>query len=105
MRAVSASNEDALLDELKAAAFEVLLLNPGSECADWQKILVEQYGDEVIDAFGTDPAQIYASLTDLWETPYLDERSGLEHTYAQWAEALQNEAAVQMYYDLTPRSG
>lgn len=42
---------DECLDELKAAAFEVLLLNPGSEMADWQQTLVLQYGTEVVDAY------------------------------------------------------
>lgn len=30
-------DNDETLAELKAAAFEVLLLNPGSEMADWQQ--------------------------------------------------------------------
>lgn len=42
MRAVS--KQDETLDELKDAAFEVLLLNHGSEQSDWAKTLVEQYG-------------------------------------------------------------
>ena len=55
-------SNDETLEELKAAAFEVLRLNPGCEQSDWAKILVEQYGTEVVDAYGKDPAEAYASL-------------------------------------------
>ena len=92
------------MEELKAAAFEVLLLNPGCEQRDWADILVEQYGTEVVDAYGKYPAEAYASLEDLWETPYLDEVSGLEYDFKTWAEALSTEASVQMYYDLTEKN-
>ncbi len=68
MKAVTEANEqDDTLEELKAAAFEVLRLNPGCEQSDWAKILVEQYGTEVVDAYGKDPAEAYASLEDLWK--------------------------------------
>lgn len=92
---------DPLVDELKAAAFEVLLLNPGSEQSDWAQILVEQYGTEVVDAYGNDPNEVYADLADLWESPYYDERSGLEYTFEEWAQALYTEQSVQMYHELT----
>ena len=92
------------LDELKAAAFEVLRLNPGCEQSDWARILVEQYGTEVVDAYGKDQAEAYASLEDLWESPYLDEVSGLEYDFKTWAEAFSTDAAVQMYYDLTEKN-
>lgn len=91
------------LEELKAAAFEVLRLNPGCEQSDWAKILVEQYGTEVVDAYGKDPAEAYASLEDLWESTYLDKVSGLEYDFKTWAEAFATDAAVQMYYDLIER--
>ena len=89
------------LDELKAAAFEVLLLNPGCEQADWAKILVEQYGTEVVDAYGKDPAEAYASLADLWESPYFDTNSGLEYDYKTWAKAFATEESVMMYHDMS----
>lgn len=92
------------MEELKAAAFEVLLLNPGCEQSIWANILVEQYGTEVVDAYGKDPAEAYASLEDLWETPYHDEVSGLEYDFKTWAEAFSTDAAVQMYYDLTEKN-
>ena len=92
------------LEELKAAAFEVLRLNPGCEKSDWAKILVEQYGTEVVDAYGKDPAETYASLEALWESPYLDKVSGLEYDFKTWAEAFSTDAAVQLYYDLTEKN-
>lgn len=99
LMASSCTNDDTL-DELKVAAFEALRLNPGCEQSDWTKILVEQYGTEVVDAYGKDPAEAYASLEALWENPYLDEVSGLEYTFSQWADAFATDASVQMYYDL-----
>lgn len=92
------------LDELKAAAFEVLLLNPGCDQAEWADILVGQYGTEVVDAYGKDPAEAYASLADLWESPYFDRNSGLEYDFKTWAEAFSTDAAVQLYYDLTKKN-
>lgn len=104
MKAVTEANEpDDTLEELKSAAFEVLLLNPGCEQSDWAKILVEQYGTELIDAYGANPQTIYASLADLWERPYFDKNSGLEYDYKTWSEALCTDAAVQMYYKLTDK--
>ena len=89
------------LDELKAAAFEVLLLNPGCEQSDWANILVEQYGTEVVDAYGKDPEEAYSSLADLWENPYFDTNSGLEYDYKTWARAFATEESVMMYHDMS----
>ena len=89
------------LDELKAAAFEVLLLNPGCDQSDWANILVEQYGTEVVDAYGTDAAEAYASLSDLWESPYFDTNSGLEYDYKTWARVFATEESVMMYHDMS----
>ena len=88
------------LDELKAAAFEVLLLNPGCEQTDWANILIEQYGTEVVDAYGKDPAEAYASLADLWESPYFDRNSGLEYDFKTWANAFATDESVMMYHDM-----
>lgn len=101
MRAVIEEGQtDETLDELKAVAFEVLLLHPGCEHNDWVNLLVEQYGMELTDAYGTDPAEVYSSLDELWESPYLDKASGLEYAYKTWAEAFATDASVQMYYDM-----
>ena len=94
---------DESLAELKASAFEVLLLNPGSEMADWQQTLVLQYGTELVDVYGRNPPEVYASLNNLWETPYEDKNSGLEYDYKTWAAAFATYEAVRMYYDLTSK--
>lgn len=94
---------DECLAELKAAAFEVLLLTPGIEMADWVKTMVEQYPCEVADAYGQNPPEVYAALNDLWETPYEDINSGLVYDYKTWAAAFATDEAVRMYYDLTSK--
>lgn len=97
--ATETANDEALA-ELKASAFEALLLNPGSEYGDWKQTLIDEYATEVVDAFGCNPEDAEASLSDLWETPYEDTASGLEYTFSTWAEAFCNEASVQMYYNM-----
>lgn len=87
------------MEELKTAAFEILLENPGSEQSDWANLLIEQYGSELSDEYGS-PSEVYSSLEDLWESPYYDSRSGLEYDFHEWAEAFANETSVRMYYDL-----
>lgn len=86
--------------ELKDAAFECLLLNPGSDFRDWQRDLVEQYTAEVVDALGCDPEAAYGAMADLWETPYYDAASGLEKNFSEWARAFSNEDAADLYYSL-----
>lgn len=39
-------------------------------------------------------------LKTFGETPYLDDNSGLEKTYEEWAGALDNDMSVNMYYDM-----
>lgn len=68
--AIEQANEEdgeSLMDTLKASAFEVILLNPGIEEAEWANILVSQYGSEVVDVYGNDnPQDVFASIEDLW---------------------------------------
>lgn len=98
--ALKATKTVKFMDELKAAAFEVLLRNPGCGQSGWADILVENYGTELVDTYGKKTVDVYASLEDLWESPYLDENSGLEYDFKTWAEAFATDASVQMYYDL-----
>lgn len=88
------------MDDLKAAAFEYLLLNPGSEFGDWQTGLVSDYPTEVVDALGTDPEDVYARLADLWESDYCDPKTGVEQEFSEWALSFANENAVGIYYFL-----
>lgn len=89
-----------LMDELKAAAFEYLLLNPGSEFGDWQQGLIEQYPTEVVDALGSNPEEVFADLADLWESDYEDPKTGTCQKFSEWAMSFANEYAVGIYYYL-----
>lgn len=91
---------DPLMDELKAAAFEYLLTNPGSEFGDWQQGLIQEYPAEVVDALGNCPDEVYADLADLWETDYEDPKTGTCQKFSEWAMSFANEYAVGIYYFL-----
>lgn len=89
------------MSELKAAAFEYLLLNPGSEFGDWRQGLIEQYPSEVVDALGTDPEDVYAALADLWDYgEYEDQATGICERFRDWAEYFATERSVKLYYML-----
>lgn len=84
-------NEPATLTaELQDAAFEYLLLNPGSEFGDWSKGLIEEYPAEVVDALGNTPNEVNADLADLWETDYTDPKTGIEQKFSEWAMSFAN---------------
>lgn len=89
-----------MLAELKEAAFEYLLTNPGTEFPDFQHDLVANYPTEVTDAYGDDPEEVYARLSDLWETEYHDPKTGIEQTFSEWALTFANDYAVGIYYYL-----
>lgn len=95
-------NEDKYnsMDDLKAAAFEYLLLNPGTEFCDWQQGLISDYPTEVVDALGTNSEEVYADLADLWDSDYCDPKTGIEQKYSEWAMSFANEYAVGVYYFL-----
>lgn len=99
--AKQANEQDETLDELKAAAFEMLLLHPGSSHDEWAAGLIHQCGTELTDVYGSEPKKIHEGLAALWHQPYYDENSGMEYELNKWAEAFATEASVQMYYDLT----
>lgn len=89
------------LEELKAVAFQTLLLNPGTlECQDWIDILLEECGTEVVDAYGPDPVDALVSLTSLWEDCYYDPATGLEKDFHEWASAFATDESVDLYYAL-----
>ena len=101
MNEQSTYNEPATpMDELKDAAFEYLLLNPGSDFGDWQQGLIQEYPTEVVGALGSNPGEVYADLADLWESEYEDPKTGLYQDFKEWAEAFATEKAVDIYYNL-----
>lgn len=87
------------LEEIKLHAFEILRDNPGCEHCNWRDLLIEEYGKDLTDFYGS-PDDVYSSLEDLWESPYYDKKSKLEYDFKDWAEAFATDASVQMYYDL-----
>lgn len=91
---------DPLMDKLKDAAFEYLLLNPGSEFGDWQQGMIEKYPTEVVGALGNNPYEVFSDLADLWESDYTDPKTGLEQKFSEWAMSFANEHAVGVYYFL-----
>lgn len=94
------SDTGTLTAELQDAAFEYLLLNPGSEFGDWRQGLISDYSTEVVDALGNDPEEVNADLADLWESDYADPKTGIEQKYSEWAMSFANEYAVGIYYFL-----
>ena len=83
---------------LKECAWDILHENPGSEYGDWQQALIEQYPTEVVDALGTNPMEVYASLADLWDSvDYEDEATGECHSFNDWAEYFATERSVELY--------
>lgn len=91
---------DSLMDELKEAGFEYLLLNPGSDFVNWRQGMIEQYPDTVVDALGSNPEEVYAGLADLWESEYTDLKTGIWKDFHEWAEAFATEQSVDLYYRL-----
>lgn len=89
------------IEELKDAAFEYLLLNPGADFGDWQQSLISGYPTEVADALGTNREDVYAALADLWESDYEDPKTGIVQKLCEWAMSFANEYAVGIYYHLT----
>ena len=64
-------NEE-LMNELRHAAFEVLLLHPATTRETWVQTLMEQYPTEVADALGTDEEQTRERLKNMWCEDYTD---------------------------------
>lgn len=101
MNEQSIYNEPVTLTaELQEAAFEYLLLNPGSEFGDWQQGLISDYPTEVVDALGTNPEEVNAALADMWESDYEDPKTDIEQKFSEWAMSFANEHSVGIYYFL-----
>lgn len=60
--------------------------------------MIEQYPDEVVDALGSNPNEVFADLSDLWETDYLDPKTGIEKKLCEWALVFANEQSIDIYY-------
>lgn len=86
--------------ELKQAAWNVLHENPGFGFDEWVQTLMEQYPAEVVDAIGSQPAETYSSLADMWQTEdFEDAETGECHTFQDWAEYFATDRSIE-FYDL-----
>lgn len=90
-----------LLNELRNAAFEVLLLNPATTRETWVQTLMEQYPAEVADALGTDEEQFRERLNKMWGEDYTD-TAGETRSYADWAALFATENDITEYYKTIP---
>lgn len=90
--------EDEFYADLKEAAWNILHENPDTDMESWKMILIEQYPTEVVDALGTNPPEVFADLSDWWESmEYDDGITGLCCTFGEWAEYFATERSVELY--------
>lgn len=89
---------DEFEKDLKDAAWNVLRENPGCDCSDWIDILIRQYPTEVVDTLGNNPPEVYAELTNWWDSmEYDDEATGICEKFRDWAEYFATERSVELY--------
>ena len=93
--------EQDFLNELRNAAFEVLLLHPGTTRDTWVQTLMEQYAMEVTDALGTDTETTRERLNKMWGEDYTD-TAGVTRSYADWAALFATENDINNYYKTIP---
>ncbi len=73
--------------ELVEAGWNIIRENPGIDCGEWINELLRQYPAEVVDALGSNPPEVFASLADWWEyKEYTDPETGEWHTLREWSE-------------------
>ena len=92
---------DDIFEELRYAAFEVLLLHPATTRDTWVQTLMEQYQAEVTDALGTDEETTRERLNKMWCDTYTD-TAGVTRSYADWAALFATEEDINEYYKTIP---
>ena len=92
-------DEDAdFYAELMQCAWNVLHDNAGYGFDEWVQTLIEQYPTEVVDAVGSNPAEAYSSLADMWDSEdYTDGDTGECHTFKEWAEFFATDQSIELY--------
>lgn len=84
--------------ELREGAWLLLHNEPGTDREEWRQELLSQYPTEVVDTFGTDPAQAFAMMDNWWESEkYEDENTGICETYQGWSLIFANEKSVMVF--------
>lgn len=92
---------DPIMDQLKKAAFDTLWRYGSEDCGDWINDLLACCPEEVVDALGNNPPEVFATLTDMWETTdYEDPRTGFSMTYQKWAALFAVEYGIEIYEEL-----
>lgn len=85
-------------EELKEAAWNILHENQETDLENWKMLLIEQYPTEVVDALGTNPPEVFAELSDWWDSMgYDDGITDLCYTFRDWAEYFATERSVELY--------
>ncbi|MBD5278974.1 MAG: hypothetical protein HDS35_00315 [Bacteroides sp.] len=79
------------VEQLKASAFAIVKENPGIDRSEWIDELIRQYPTEVVDAYGTNPREVYHDLSDLWDMEYTDPETGEWNSFAGWSEYLATD--------------
>ena len=74
------------VEELKTCAFNIVRENPGIDRSEWIDKLIRQYPTEVVDAYGTNPPEVFQELSDLWDMEYTDPETEEWHSFAYWSE-------------------
>lgn len=73
--------------ELIEAGWNIVRENPGIECQEWINELIRQYPNEVTDALGNNPPEVFHTLADWWEyKEYTDPTTGEWNTLQGWSE-------------------
>lgn len=93
--------DEELINELRNAAFEVLLLHLATTRDTWVQLLMEQYAMEVTDALGTDEKTTRERLNKMWGEDYTD-TAGVTRSYSDWAALFATDAAITEYYKTIP---
>lgn len=92
------NDEVDFYEELKEAAWNILHENPDMDLENWKMMLIEQYPTEVVDALGTNPPEVFAELSDWWDSMgYDDGITDLCYTFRDWAEYFATERSVELY--------
>ena len=82
------------IEELKVCAYNIVRENPGIDRSEWIDELIRQYPSEVVDAYGTNPYEVFHDLADLWEMEYTDPKTGEWNSFSGWSEYLATDPDV-----------
>ena len=89
----SMEDDDApdFVEELQDCAWNIVKENPGIDRSEWIDELIRQYPTEVVDAYGTNPPEVYQELSDLWDMEYTDPETHEWNSFAGWSEYLATD--------------